>query len=494
MLASHPAAPSQPQDNQAIEQRELVHRAQLLAQGVEFIQTLVKSANLDEAHLLLTNDIRCLIEFDRCFLVSHMGGQSRFVAAGAVLTPEKKSRFYRQLSELAPLLVEFDRPILIASDHVELLSEHGINGELQEALKSFVAFSGSTYFLCLPLTCNGAVIGDLIFEFLADNTPDKDSLLVLQQLEPLMAASLAQKWLAQSKPAVAALLGHGSRVRKGPWQMLIRRIRYVVPAVILLLVVLFVFPFTHTVGGEAEVVASERHLAFSKLDGLIEKVLVREGSEVHKGAVLATLDPKDLEFRITVAQRELDMLTKEMSMWSDAAGQNPSKLAQAQLVELNRQKKIKELEYLKSRRAFLDVRAPVAGTVTTKNIQSFAGKRLSAGEAFCEIAVRSELSVDVNVPDDRITFVKPGQDVRVYLNSNPSRGYKLKIKEIAPKAEALPRFGNVFRARATFAHAPITTMVGMKGIGKINTGSASLWSMISRKLITRWNEFTADFS
>ena len=108
--------------------------------------------------------------------------------------------------------------------------------------------------------------------------------------------------------------------------------------------------------------------------------------------------------------------------------------------------------------------------------------------------MRSELSVDVNVPDDRITLVKPGQDVTVYLNSNPSHGYALKIKEIAPRAEALPRFGNIFRARASFADCPETTMVGMKGIGKIHTGTASLWSMISRKLITRWNEFTAHFS
>jgi multidrug resistance efflux pump len=494
MLASQSAAPYEPHDDRAIEQRELLERAQLLAQGVEFLQTLIKATNLDEAHLLLTNDIRCLIEFDRCFLISHLGGQSRFVAAGAVLTPEKKSRFYRKLSDLAPHLTELDRPILIASDHVEHLAEHGIHGELQQAFKSFVEFSGSTYFLCVPLSCNGVVIGDLIFEFLADNMPDKNSLLVLQRLEPLMAASLAQKWLAQSKPAVAALLGPGSHAQQGPMALLMRRLRYIVPALILVLVVLFVIPFEHTVGGEAEVIPSERHLAFPKLDGLIEKVLVREGSEVEKDAVLATLDPKDLEFRITIAQRELDMLTKEMSILSDAAGQNPSKLAQAQLVELNRKKKRQELDYLKSRRAFLEVKAPVAGTVTTKNVQSLAGKRFAAGDAFCEIAVRSELSVDVNVPDDRITFVKPGQDVRVYLNSNPSRGYRLQITEVAPRAEALPRFGNVFRARATFAHPPVTTMVGMKGIGKINTGSASLWSMISRKLFTRWNEFTAHFS
>ena len=494
MLASQPATPCEPQDNSAIEQRELLEKAQLLAQGMEFVQALTKASNLEEAQLLLTNDIRCLIEFDRCFLITHMGGKSRFVAAGAALTPEKKSRFYRQLSDLAPILAELERPILIATEHVDRLAENGIDGELQKALTSFVEFSGSTYFLCLPLVSNGSVIGDLIFEFLADNTPDRNSLVVLQRLEPLMALSLSQKWLIQSQPALTALLSPGSRVRKGPLGFLVQRLRYVVPAVILATIVLFVIPFDHTVGGEAEVVPSERHMAFSKLEGLIDKVLVREGSEVQKDQVLATLDPKDLEFKILVCQRELEMLSREMSILGGSAGQITAKLAQAQLVELNMKKKLQELNYLKSRRAFLEIKAPVPGTVTTKNVHSLAGKRFAAGETFCEIAVRTELSVDVNVPDDRITFVKPGQDLSVYLNSNPSRGYKLKIKEVAPRAEALPRFGNIFRARATFTDCPPTAMVGMKGIGKIHTGTASLWSMISRKLVTRWNEFTAHFS
>jgi hypothetical protein len=494
MLVSQPAASCETPDNLAIEQRELLERAQLLAQGMEFVQALIKAPNLEEVQLLLTNDIRCLIDFDRCFLISHLGGASRFVAAGAILTPEKKSRFYRHLSNLAPMLTQLERPLLINTDHVERLAEHAIPQELQHALKSFVEFSGSTFFLCLPLASNGNVVGDLIFEFLADNTPDRNSLVVLQRLEPLMSMSLVQKWLAQTQPAVAALLTPGTQQRKGLIGFLTRRVRYIVPAVVLLIVVLFVIPFDHTVGGEAEVVPSERHLAFSKMDGLIDGVLVREGSEVEHGAVLATLDPKDLEFQIQVCQRELDILSTEMSILSGSAGQNPSRLAQAQLVELKRKKKFQELDYLESRRAFLAITAPMAGTVTTKNVHSLAGKRLASGDTFCEIAVRSELSVDVNVPDDRITFVKPGQDVWIYLNSNPSHGYRLTIKEIAPRAEALPRFGNIFRARAAFTDSPRTAMVGMKGIGKIHTGSASLWSMISLKIVTRWNEFTAHFS
>ena len=55
-------------------------------------------------------------------------------------------------------------------------------------------------------------------------------------------------------------------------------------------------------------------------------------------------------------------------------------------MELKRKKKLQEVEYLKSQRAFLAIRAPYSGAVLTRNIESFAGKKFSTGEPFCEIA------------------------------------------------------------------------------------------------------------
>lgn len=259
----------------------------------------------------------------------------------------------------------------------------------------------------------------------------------------------------------------------------------------LVLGVLFLVPFQYTVGGEAEVAPGEHYYAFSKIEGLIGKIHVQEGHEVKKGAVLATLDPRDLDFKILTLHRELDILTKEMNILSDGAASQTSKLARAEIVELNRNKKLKELQYLKSQREFLEIKAPVSGTVVTKNIESLAGKRIGLGEAFCELAADSELEVDVYVPEDRVTRVKKGQPVAVYLNSEPTRAYNLTITEIAPRAEVTPRLGNIFRAKAKFADVPDSAVVGMKGIGKIHTGSCSLWSMIVDRIMTRWNSFSA---
>jgi multidrug resistance efflux pump len=494
MLATQQSTQTDPRDQLQSSALELLDKAQFMEQGLEFGNALLQARTLDEVYLLLTNDIRCMINFDRSFLVTHLGGSSGLVAAGTALTPEKKSRFYRQLSHLAPHLVGHNRTLLVSRSHIDQLTEAGVEQDLAQALKSFLEFSGAHYFFCLPLHCNGNAVAHLLFEFLDNNLPEKNSLLTLDKMQPVLAAALVQKWLIHTKPAVAALVSTEAQSGKTRWQRAIHKARFAAPAIAIVLLVLFVIPFEHTVGGDAEVVPQKRHMAFSQMEGLIDKVYVREGSEVHQGAILATLDPRELTFRINVAQRELDILFREMSMLRDSAGNHPSKLAQAELVELNRRKKQKELEYLQSRQAFLEIKAPVSGTVITKNIQTLAGKHLGAGEPFSEISVRDELCVDVNVPDDRMTLVKPGQEVWMYLNSDPAHGHKLAIKEIAPRAEALPRFGNIFRARAEFTDAPPSTMVGMKGIGKIRIGTASLWSIISHKLHTRWNELAASLS
>jgi multidrug resistance efflux pump len=494
MLATHGSTQTEVRDQLQSSALELLEKAQLMAQSLEFGQAVIQARTLDEVYLLLTNDIRCMIDFDRSFLLTHLGGASRLVAAGTTLTPEKKSRFYRQLTRLAPHCVGLDRILVVSKNHLGQLGESGLGHELVQALQAFVEFSGADFFVCLPLHANGHAIAHLLFEFLGSNVPDQNSLLVMGKIQPFLAGALIQKWLVHAKPAIASLMIPAGGPSKSRFQKIVRKVRVVVPAVLILFLVLFVVPFDHTVGGEAEVVPERRHMAFSQAEGLIDKVFVREGSEVRQGEVLATLDPRELNFRINVAQRELDMLTREMNILRDSAGNHPSKLAQAGLVELNKMKKQKELEYLQSRQAFLQIKAPVSGTVTTKHIQSLAGKHLGGGDPFCEISVRNELCVEVNVPDDRVTLVKPGQEVWVYLNSDPAHGHKLTLKEISPRAEALPRFGNIFRARAEFTDAPPSTMVGMKGIGKIHSGTASLWSLISHKLKTRWNEITASFS
>ena len=129
----------------------------------------------------------------------------------------------------------------------------------------------------------------------------------------------------------------------------------------------------------------------------------------------------------------------------------------------------------------------------TKEVESLAGKKFKAGEPFCEIAVPGELWVTILVPEDKITLVKKGQTAQIFLNSAPRIPHKIRIEEISPMAEVVPRLGNVYRARGPFPDAPQLVKVGMKGIGKLFAGRQRLYHILVHRLRARWNQVSIYF-
>jgi hypothetical protein len=118
---------------------------------------------------------------------------------------------------------------------------------------------------------------------------------------------------------------------------------------------------------------------------------------------------------------------------------------------------------------------------------------LNHGEPLCEIAVPDQLQAQVLVPEDRISRVAAGQEARIYLNSDPARGYKVKVEEVSPCSEAKQRLGSIYRVKAPFVNGPDSLRVGMKGMGKIYTGDTSLWHIVTNQLRTRWNQLCLHF-
>jgi len=470
-------------------QAEIVEKAQVLARGLHFSKRLFDARSLDEAYMLLTNDVRALLEFDRAFLIVHMGRTSEFAAANNLASLEKKSRFYRRVRALADNLLDLDQVVFVSRKDVHRISGKDFGTALREALVSYMEFSRCEHFLCLPLTHNDSPVAHLIFEFMGPRVPDRAEITALRNMGPFFGAALVQKWLMNKKPHLASLIPPLSRSGAGA-SAYVRYAALSAVAAFVLAVVLFLIPFDYTVGGEAEIVPMERHFAFCKIDGLIDRIYVVEGSPVKKDQILATLDPRELDHQINAAQREFEILTRQSTILAAASGNDPAKLAQAELVEIKRKKKWKELQYLKAQREYLQIRAPVDGIILTKEVETLSGKKLTAGEPFCEIAAQGDFGADIYVPEARITYVSTGQTATIYLNSNPSIGYGLRIEEIAPRAEALARLGNVYRVRAPFPDAAHSTMVGMKGIGKIVVAEVSLWFIIKQRLLTRWNQFS----
>ncbi|MDQ7782885.1 MAG: HlyD family secretion protein, partial [Desulfomonilaceae bacterium] len=192
-------------------------------------------------------------------------------------------------------------------------------------------------------------------------------------------------------------------------------------------------------------------------------------------------------------KRQFDILTAQMSLLKRSAGDDPSKLAESDLVALKRKAAWAEYEYYQWQQQFLEIKSPVPGIVLTKDIESLSGKKFLAGEAFCEIVAPGNLSADIFVPEDKIAYIKIKDPVTLYLSGTPRTGHRLIVSEVAPTAEAHPRLGNVYRVRAPFPDAPPSTMVGMRGIGKIRTMDSTLWFVVSSRLLSQWRKWTLYF-
>ena len=89
-------------------QSKLKERRDPIRQALAIALRLTKrSAQIKELQKLLfflTNDTRTLIEFDRSFLIVHLGGESYCAAVNNQPHVEKKSAFAYEFNQLAPFL------------------------------------------------------------------------------------------------------------------------------------------------------------------------------------------------------------------------------------------------------------------------------------------------------------------------------------------------------------------------------------------------------
>ncbi len=463
-------------------------RHKALAVALEFTKRLFEVTTLDELYFVLTNDIRALIDFDRAFLVLHLDDDSKVVSVGNQPQLETNTKFYESANKLAVEIRNLKRGLFLSSrSETEVVPDESTPQDALEALWNYIEFSGCSYVFCVPLINRGAPIGHLTLEYFTA-VPNQVEIITMLNVAPFISTALVEKWLFSKRPDLSELIDPTSRAEKLKTRN--RKLKLALAAFLAFVVIFFIIPFPFNVGGEAEVVATQKQVAFSGMDGLVERVSVTEGSHVKQGQVMAVLDPKELDFRIKTARSQFDMLTSEAQLLKAAAYEDPSKLGESHLVDLKRRSAWEEHAFYNWQKQFLQIKAPVSGIVLTKEVETLAGKKFKAGEPFCEIAIPSDLSVDMFLPQDRVSLVSVDQTMVVHFDSDPRKPYELTVKQIAPVSETVPRLGAVYRVRAPFPDAPKSTLVGMKGIASVHIKDSRLWFIVSDRLTNIWRRLS----
>ena len=212
-------------------------------------------------------------------------------------------------------------------------------------------------------------------------------------------------------------------------------------------------------------------------DGYIASEAARAGEVVSAGAVLATLDDKDL--------------TLERLRWSTTRRQRLTEYDRA-LAERNRAdiNIIKaQIDQAEAQIALLDEQlarvkllAPFDGIVVAGDLSQSIGASVRRGEELFQIAPLDAYRVILEVDETDVADIVVGQSGTLLLSSLPGESLGFKVERITPVAEA--REGrNYFRVEAHLTEASERLRPGMEGVAKTTVDERLLIWVWTRKLV-----------
>jgi biotin carboxyl carrier protein len=199
------------------------------------------------------------------------------------------------------------------------------------------------------------------------------------------------------------------------------------------------------------------------VDGVVQRVLVREGTRVDRGTPLAllraTLVGTDREATAAEAA-SADRLASLAASRGDAAEEG---LQRARADALRR-----EVALLDQELALTTVRAPVAGTVLTPRVEERVGASLNEGDLLLTLGRTDTLELEMGVEQRDILRIRPGQEVRLRVDALPQRTFDGVVSSVAqlptgagdevryPVRALVPNPGGLLRPEMV-AHARVLT-------------------------------------
>ena len=206
--------------------------------------------------------------------------------------------------------------------------------------------------------------------------------------------------------------------------------------------------FRHYVKVQGQVEANKNIIVSPKTAGVIQQILVREGTQVRAGQRLAQIDNAIIQRNIDEITTQLSlaktMFEKQKNLWEKEIGTEVQYLtAQNQMELLD-----KRLKTLEEQAAQAAVTAPISGAID--EVFPKIGETISPGMPFFRIVNTSDLSLNVGLSEAYIPYVKRGAEVSIYF---PALDDTLKTR-ISSVGQSIDPNGRTFAVEAKLPANP----------------------------------------
>jgi len=446
-----------------------LHNASLLRaeRKVQILETLVtvsheitSTLNLERMLQTIVDAPQAVIPYERAAIALAQGGRFSLSAVTGV------TQLHTDAPDIAPLN-EVLQWAALGEEVVHVRQvESGVDAERPETRAKFEKYfqqTGMRAFYSMPLNDDTGRVGVLAFE-----SSDPEFLLpahkeILQVLSGQATVALRNAQMYKEVPFISLL--EPVLKRKRQFMALEKRRRAAIGVLTVAAIVFFaVCPLPLRVDGAAVVAPVRRAHVQPEVEGVISKVLVREGEHVEQGQVLAEMNA--WQYRAALAEAEARYQTAQLQMNRALAANNGTE-AGAQRVQTEYWKA--EVDRARELLERTQLRSPIHGIIATPQVEHMTGRRLELGDRFAEVVDASEVVVNIALDDVDASLLQQGQAVVLKMNSNALRTYRGDVAVVSPSGEALAG-APVFYARVNVSNEDQSLRTGMEGRGKVTVG------------------------
>jgi RND family efflux transporter MFP subunit len=217
----------------------------------------------------------------------------------------------------------------------------------------------------------------------------------------------------------------------------------------------------------------------SRIQGTIDKLLVREGTQVTKGQVLIQLDNRDVQADLARASAEVENARAQMDRMKallpeEAVSRQEVENAMRafKVAEANRKAVLAQLSYTV-------VKAPFDGVITEKKVES--GELASPGQPLLKMEDPLKLRLEATVAEGDLKAVSLGDKIPVVIDALGGQALTGVVSQILPAGDPQT---HTFMVKVDLPHKPGLN-TGMFGRFKLDKGMAQTLLLPATAVVER---------
>ena len=476
---------------------------------LDYVLSLQRSLDLNEVANVAVNDGRILLAVDRVSLILLRGRKAVVKAVSGQESVHPRGNLIRTLRRLTQKVIAAGETFRYDG------TLKAVPKQLEEPLAEFIQESGARFLLIVPLIeperlvkpeepMGGGkphrivrkTIGALVVEQMANSEPSFELKSTLDSLTDHIAAATFN---ARSHSSIFLLplwrtIGQFFEWLRG------RRLAIALLGAVVLAgagTALVLVPWEYRVDATGQLMPIVQREVFAPWDGQVVELLVEGGERVEEGKPLIRLRNDELEAELVKTKTELDekqkLLTSLKAQYEEAEkqGKTDEKLrAQGKRVETQVEIDGARLQYeiFKDRRERLTVRAPIAGVVTTFQVQQLLLNRpVKRGDVLLQVMDDTgEWQLELEIAEHRVGRIlkaqqalSPQLDIEYRLLTSPEFSYQATLNSLATRTVTAEEQGSVLEARAALDTSKLPTRtIGAEVRARIGCGQSFLGDVL----------------